>query len=40
MAAANYLKTLADTFGGDWQLALASYNSGPGRVQKAIKSVG
>src|SRR5437764_2937850 len=40
MAAANYLKTLADTFGGDWQLALASYNSGPGRVQKAIKRAG
>ena len=40
VAAANYLKTLADTFGGDWQLALASYNSGPGRVQKAIKRGG
>ena len=40
VAAANYLKTLAETFGGDWQLALASYNSGPGRVQKAIKRVG
>ena len=40
VAAANYLKTLADTFGGDWQLALASYNSGPGRVQQAIKRVG
>ncbi len=40
IAAANYLKTLADTFGGDWQLALASYNSGPGRVQQAIKRVG
>jgi membrane-bound lytic murein transglycosylase D len=40
LAAANYLKTLADTFGGDWQLALASYNSGPGRVQTAIKRAG
>jgi len=40
LAAANYLKTLADTFDGDWQLALASYNSGPGRVQKAIKRAG
>jgi membrane-bound lytic murein transglycosylase D len=40
VAAANYLKTLADTFGGDWQLALASYNSGPGRVQKAMKRAG
>jgi len=40
LAAANYLKTLADIFNGDWPLALASYNSGPGRVQKAIKRVG
>jgi len=40
VAAANYLKTLGVTFNGDWQLALASYNSGPGRVQKAIKNVG
>ena len=40
VAAANYLKSLADTFNGDWQLALASYNSGPGRVQQAIKRVG
>jgi membrane-bound lytic murein transglycosylase D len=40
LAAANYLKTLSETFGGDWTLALASYNSGPGRVQKAIKRVG
>jgi membrane-bound lytic murein transglycosylase D len=40
VAAANYLKTLAGTFGGDWQLALASYNSGPGRVQKAMKRAG
>jgi membrane-bound lytic murein transglycosylase D len=40
VAAANYLKTLAELFGGDWHLALASYNSGPGRVQRAIKQVG
>ena len=40
VAAANYLKTLSETFGGDWQLALASYNSGPGRVQQAIKRAG
>src|SRR5215475_5581339 len=40
IAAANYLRSLADTFNGDWQLALASYNSGPGRVQQAIRRVG
>ena len=37
VAAAKYLKTLNDIFDGDWHLALASYNGGPGRVQKAIK---
>ena len=35
-AAAKYLQTLADLFGGDWHLALASYNGGPGRVQRAM----
>ena len=38
-AAAKYLKTLYATF-GDWHLALASYNGGPGRVQTAIKRSG
>ena len=38
-AAAKYLKTLYSTF-GDWHLALASYNGGPGRVQGAIKRSG
>ncbi|MCC7417189.1 MAG: transglycosylase SLT domain-containing protein [Acidobacteria bacterium] len=37
VAAAKYLKTLSGLFDGDWHLALASYNGGPGRVQKAIK---
>jgi membrane-bound lytic murein transglycosylase D len=39
-AAAKYLKTLHRMFGGDWHLALASYNGGPGRVQRAIKRSG
>ena len=38
-AAARYLKTLYGMF-GDWNLALASYNGGPGRVQKAIRRSG
>ena len=40
VAAANYLKTLVNMFDGDWHLALASYNGGPGRLQRAIKRVG
>jgi membrane-bound lytic murein transglycosylase D len=36
-AAAQYLKTLNKMFDGDWHLALASYNGGPGRVQRAMK---
>ena len=36
-AAAKYLSTLASMFDGDWHLALASYNGGPGRVQRAMK---
>jgi membrane-bound lytic murein transglycosylase D len=39
-AAAKYLRTLNDMFGGDWHLALASYNGGPGRVQRAMKRAG
>ncbi|MPY88146.1 MAG: LysM peptidoglycan-binding domain-containing protein [Luteitalea sp.] len=39
-AAARYLKTLRTMFEGDWLLALASYNGGPGRVQRAIRRAG
>jgi membrane-bound lytic murein transglycosylase D len=39
-AAAKYLLALNKIFKGDWHLALASYNGGPGRLQKAIKRVG
>jgi membrane-bound lytic murein transglycosylase D len=39
-AAAKYFKTLHRMFRGDWHLALASYNGGPGRVQRAIKRSG
>jgi membrane-bound lytic murein transglycosylase D len=37
LAAAKYLKALNKMFDGDWHLALASYNGGPGRVQRAMK---
>ncbi len=40
VAAARYLKTLGNLFSGDWHLALASYNGGPGRLQRAIRRVG
>lgn len=38
-AACRYLKYLFNTF-GDWQLALAAYNGGPGTVKKAITRSG
>src|SRR4249919_808777 len=38
VAAAKYLRTLSKLFGGDWHLALASYNGGPGRMQRALKT--
>ena len=38
-AAAEYLAALYKTF-GDWDLALAAYNSGPGNVTKAIRRSG
>lgn len=39
-AAAQYLKSLGKMFDGDWHLAMASYNGGPGRVQRAMKRSG
>ena len=36
-AAIAYLKSLNSLFKGDWLLAIAAYNSGPGRVQRAVK---
>src|SRR5207245_7967505 len=40
VAAAKYLTTLNKVFKGDWHLALASYNGGPGRLQRAMKKAG
>jgi membrane-bound lytic murein transglycosylase D len=39
-AAVKYLKYLNGMFDGDWHLALASYNGGPGTVQRAVKRKG
>ncbi len=39
VAACKYLSDLYNIF-GDWDLALAAYNSGPGNVSKAIKRSG
>ena len=40
IAAAKYLKTLSRMFDGDWNLVLAAYNGGPGRVSRAMKKSG
>jgi len=37
-AAVKYLKNLTKLFKGDYLLAIAAYNSGPGRVQKAVRT--
>ena len=37
IAAAQYLKQLHKRFNGDWELAMAAYNSGGGRVRRAQK---
>lgn len=39
-AAARHLKDLSDMFWGDWVLAIAAYNCGPGNVTKAIQRSG
>ena len=38
-AAADYLAELYDTF-GDWNLAIAPYNAGPGKIGRALKATG
>jgi len=39
LAYARYMKTLYDQF-GDWYLAMAAYNWGPGNVQRAVMKTG
>jgi membrane-bound lytic murein transglycosylase D len=36
-AATKYLQSLAGQFDQDWELALASYNAGPGKIRSAIR---
>ena len=36
-AAASFLSDLYEDFDGDWYLAVASYNAGPGKLRQAVK---
>ncbi|MFA9420835.1 MAG: LysM peptidoglycan-binding domain-containing protein, partial [Gammaproteobacteria bacterium] len=37
LAAIKYLSSLSQQFNGDWELALASYNAGPGKIRSAVR---